>query len=56
MDCSMTVATNRNRLLHLLARKSFLEPFIAVASAGDQMVFRGPAFRDPATETALGVV
>ena len=51
----MTVAANGDRLLHLRAGKSFLEPLVAVASAGDQMVFRGPAFRDPLTKFALGL-
>ena len=35
MDRAVTIAANRDRFLHLLSRKSLLEPFILVAGAGD---------------------
>ena len=50
----MAVATQRDRFLHLLTSKVLLEPFIAVASARDQMMFGGSLFRRSAAKQASG--
>lgn len=41
---TMTLATDRDRHLHLLACKSFFEPFIRMATSWDQMMFGRPPF------------
>ena len=38
----MTVTTQRDRFLHLLPREILLEPFVAMASPRNQMMFRRP--------------
>ena len=50
----MAVATQRDRFLHLLTSKVLLEPFIAVASARDQMMFGGSLFLRSAAKQASG--
>lgn len=42
MDRVVAIAAGRDRFPHLSPRKPFLEPLVAMAGAGDQMMFGGP--------------
>jgi hypothetical protein len=53
VDCLVAVVAQVDGFVHLVAAKAFLEPLVAVAGAGNQMVFVSSPFSKPPAQFAL---